>query len=635
MVRLDCPSPPNSVPLRMSGSITRRDFLNGVALSIGAGLTPRAAVAAAPLRYPPALTGMRGHHPGSFEVGHALAREGRSYAIKGMPIEEHYDLVVVGAGLSGLAAAYFYRRAAGPRARILVLDNHDDFGGHAKRNEFRLGDRLILGYGGSESLQSPKSLFGKVALGLLRELAVDLDRFEQAFERTLYPSLGLSRGVFFNREAFGRDVLVTGDPMRMVADDIPADRLNGKPVREFVAGFPVSEASKRQLIALYEGRDDPYPAAGAETRIRLLKQTSYRDFLMKTRAAARRSPTASRAARSISPRSAPMRCRPTRRWRRAIRDSAGSTGRAITPRWTSPTSITFPTATLRSRDCWCGRSFPTPRPGTAWTTWCSPGSTMARSIAPARRCASVSTAPASMSAMPARRRRPRLRAGEPPAPHPRRAGRARLLQHGHPVHHAGASAAQREALAQNVKAPLVYTKVLVRDWQPWVRLGVHEISGPMSFHCRVKLDYPVSLGGYRHPRDPSEPIGLHLVHVPGEPNPGLDAREQFRLGRAEAARHELRADSRRRSATSSTACWAPAASSAAATSRRSRSIAGRHGYSYFANSLFDGPDAKATIATARKRVGRVAIANSDARWSPYAHSAIDAAHDAVRELLAA
>ena len=147
----------------MSGSITRRDFLNGVALSIGAGLTPRAAVAAAPLRYPPALTGMRGHHPGSFEVGHALAREGRSYAIKGMPIEEHYDLVVVGAGLSGLAAAYFHRGVAGPRARILVLDNHDDFGGHAKRNEFRLGDRLILGYGGSELLQSPKSLFGKVA----------------------------------------------------------------------------------------------------------------------------------------------------------------------------------------------------------------------------------------------------------------------------------------------------------------------------------------------------------------------------------------------------------------------------------------------------------------------------------------
>ena len=83
--------------------------------------------------------------------------------------------------------------------------------------------------------------------------------------------------------------------------------------------------------------------------------------------------------------------------------------------------------------------------------------------------------------------------------------------------------AQREALAQNVKAPLVYTNVLVRNWQPWVKLGVHEIVAPMSFHSRVKLDYPVSLGGYRHPRDPSEPMCLHLVHVPGDARPSTRA----------------------------------------------------------------------------------------------------------------
>ena len=55
-------------------------------------------------------------------------------------------------------------------------------------------------------------------------------------------------------------------------------------------------------------------------------------------------------------------------------------------------------------------------------------------------------------------------------------------------------APQREALVLNVKTPLVYTNVLVRDWQPWLRLGVHDISAPMSFHSRVKLDFPVSLG---------------------------------------------------------------------------------------------------------------------------------------------
>ncbi len=131
--------------------ITRRDFLNGVALTVASGLTPLAQLRAAG-RYPPALTGLRGHHAGAFEAAHEFAREGKSFSIADLPVEEDYDLVVVGGGISGLAAAHFYRRSAGRDVRILVLDNHDDFGGHAKRNEFRVGGRLIIGYGGSESL---------------------------------------------------------------------------------------------------------------------------------------------------------------------------------------------------------------------------------------------------------------------------------------------------------------------------------------------------------------------------------------------------------------------------------------------------------------------------------------------------
>ena len=95
--------------------ITRRDFLNGVALTIAAGLTPAAQLAAQPLRYPPALTGMRGHHVGSFEVGHDL-RDRKKFSLEGVAIDERYDLVVVGGGISGLAAAWFYRRANAGRA---------------------------------------------------------------------------------------------------------------------------------------------------------------------------------------------------------------------------------------------------------------------------------------------------------------------------------------------------------------------------------------------------------------------------------------------------------------------------------------------------------------------------------------
>ena len=264
-------------------SISRRDFLNGVALTIAAGLTPAAQVAAEPERYPPALTGLRGQHPGSFEIAHAQALEGSRFAFEGLPVEEAYDLVIIGAGISGLAAAYFYRRAAGPSARILILDNHDDFGGHAKRNEFTRDGRLLIGYGGSESIDSPQTQYSEVAKALLRELGVDIARFESAFDRKLYSSLGLARGVFFAREAFGRDALVTGEPPAAGTDELARQLANAKPLAEFVATFPISPVSKAQLIALYDGARDPLAGKTVQEKLDILKRTSYRDYLTRIR----------------------------------------------------------------------------------------------------------------------------------------------------------------------------------------------------------------------------------------------------------------------------------------------------------------------------------------------------------------
>ncbi|HZD28685.1 MAG TPA: hypothetical protein VE251_08345 [Xanthobacteraceae bacterium] len=57
-----------------------------------------------------------------------------------------------------------------------------------------------------------------------------------------------------------------------------------------------------------------------------------------------------------------------------------------------------------------------------------------------------------------------------------------------------------------------------------------------------------------------------------------------------------------------------------------------HGYGYVANSLYDEDDYESVLERAREKVGRVAIANSDAAGDAYAHLAIAEAARAVSEL---
>ena len=178
----------------------------------------------------------------------------------------------------------------------------------------------------------------------------------------------------------------------------------------------------------------------------------------------------------------------------------------------------------------------------------------------------------------------------------------------------------------------VYTNVLTRHWRPWARLGVHDISAPMSFHSRLKLDFPVSLGGYHHARDPAEPICLHLVHVPGAPNRGLDARAQFRIGQAQLLDMTF-ADFEARIRDELDRMLGPGGFSSARDIAAITVNRWPHGYGYVANSLYDEDDYDAVVERARQTSGRVAIANSDAGGDAYAHLAIEQAARAVRELL--
>ena len=183
-------------------------------------------------------------------------------SLKPAEIGESYDLVVVGGGISGLAAAYFYRQKAGKSARILILDNHDDFGGHAKRNEFTVNGRVVLSYGGTQSIESPGQ-YSNVAKRLFRELGIDTSVFYKAYDRNLYSNLGTA--VFFDKETFGQDRIVTG--------------LNQTPWPEFLAQTPLTVAARRDIARVYTAKTDYLPGMTREQKRRKLATVSYADYL--------------------------------------------------------------------------------------------------------------------------------------------------------------------------------------------------------------------------------------------------------------------------------------------------------------------------------------------------------------------
>ncbi|GIK81596.1 MAG: FAD-dependent oxidoreductase [Pseudorhodoplanes sp.] len=612
--------------------ITRRDFFNGMALTVAAGLTPAAQLAAAG-RYPPALTGLRGHHDGSFETAHAL-RDGNLAAFDTLAVQERYDLVVVGGGISGLAAAYFYRKRH-PQARILVLDNHDDFGGHAKRNEFTVGRRLLLSYGGSESLQSPKALFSDTARGLLKDLGVDIARFETAFERKLYPSLGLSRGVFFARETFGQDKLVTGDPSLMVADDLGPGLLNARPLADFVADFPLSAEGEAQMLALYDKARDPLAGKSPEEKTAILEKTSYTDYLTKICGCG------VEVAHCFYGRTLDFTGLPAEQVPASFAHEMGLPGFAglglpeeHNPEREEPYIYHFPDGNASIARLLVRALVPGVARGETMDDIVLARFDYGRLDRPDQRVRIRLESTAVQV---------RNGAGAVDVTY-LRGGKPHRVQGKHvvlacfnmliPYIAPDLPAEQARALQENIKAPLVYTKVAIRNWRAFKALGVHEITAPRSFHCRIKLDYPVSLGGYRHPRDPAEPMCLHMVHVPHDSNPELDARSQFRIGRMKLLdmtfsdfETQVRGELDRMLGPGG---FSSARDIVAITVNR-----WSHGYSYAANPLFDEPGYEATIAQARRPVGRIAIANSDSAWEAYAHAAIDQAERAVREVLGA
>jgi spermidine dehydrogenase len=627
--------------LGMARAISRRDFLNGAALGAGASLvagalSPAQLLAAgildepqlqnAPDYYPPAKQGMRGNHDGSFAMAHRM-RDGENADALGRPTDtdETYDLVVVGGGISGLAAAYRFRQKTGNKAKILILDNHDDFGGHAKRNEFQVGGRMVLSYGGTQSIESPGS-YSAEAKNLLKEIGINTKEFYKAYDRSLYSHLGTA--AFFDKKTFGEDRLVTG--------------MNTTPWPEFLAKSPLSDPVRKDIARVYTEKVDYLKGKTRKENVELLRKISYSEFLTKYC--------------KLTPEALPFF--------QTFTHDLFCVGIEAVPAYTCyEEGDDYGSFTYAGFD---GLGLPPHEKEEPYIFHFPDGNAsvarlLVRSLIPAAVPGStmddVVTARADYSQLDRAGNaiRVRLNSTAVEVKHSSDAATAKevhitYVQAGKPYAVKGnycvlacynvmipyicqeLPGAQKEALSYLVKAPLVYTHVALRNWSSFSKLGVHQIVAPGAYHTYTALDFPVSLGQYEFPRQPDEPAVLFMLRTPC--SPGLPVRDQNRAGRAELLQTPFPKFERnirdQLARMLGGVGFDPATDITGITVNR-----WAHGYAYtpFGLDTPDWKDGEQPWVLGRKRYGRIAIANSDAGANAYTDVAIDQAYRAINDLL--
>lgn len=648
--------------LGMDREISRRDFLEG-SLRYAAGSALAAGVladAGAQARnksgsaanvgmkrtasgstLPPGKQGLRGSHGGSFETAHELAWEGRNdWGAIADEDPTRYDLVVVGAGISGLATAFFYQQNV-PDARILILDNHDDFGGHAKRNEFSWGNRTILGYGGSQSLEAPGA-YSEVAKGLLRELAVDVDELGAAYDQSFYERHGLQGVIYFDRDTFGRDVTL-GSQFFDQSLFLPLARSDVAAI-DAVDQMPLSEQAKAQLKTLFRSGKDSLPEHSFFAEPDFLSSITYKEFF--TNHLGVTAPDAWQLVQNmgnsyygygmdlVSAFEALALGLP------GLGNTSLGTFEGLIRRligWTTePYIYHFPDGNASVARLLVRRLVPETAAGNDMNDVVTaqfdyrrlddPGSNVRVRL-------NSTVVNVSHNGDPARAQDCSItyvRGGSAQRVSAKQVVLA-CYNMAIPYICPDMPAAQKDALARLVKIPMCSTNVLLNNWHAVKSTGVGFAYSPGRWNKTLLLEFPVSMGDYQFASTPDDPIMFHSLR--GVAGPGETPEEQSRSGRYELLGMAF-SDYEREIREHLAGMLAPGGFDPA------KDIAGitvnrwPHGYAWAPNPLFNPEYApgESPHEIGRQPFGRIRIANSDAGARAYLDCAIDEAWRAVNEL---
>ena len=628
--------------------ITRRDFLDGVAMMGGmAALSPLHVFGEHTQEelsvgvYPPTLTGLRGNHPGSYDVAHALARGGQR-PTQFEEVDHVYDLVVVGAGISGLTAAYLFRKRFGAAAKILLLDNHDDFGGHARRNEFTADGRTLLGVGGSLNLE--QAAMSDSARSLLEEIGVDFTSLRQGIEPDymIYDPMS-SHGLYLNASVYGTDRAMNGQWNLTWA--------GAGDFQSAIRSLQLPPSDEQGLINLISGEQDFLPGMSAQEREQFMHSTSYESFLSEHV--------------GLSPGAVQI----TEPWIKALFGVSvasvsiyealytGAPGAAALLPPTSEASDADPenaeTQAPEAENPDADR-YPIYPDGNA-----SVARLLVRHLIPAVAAANTEEnivtstfdytqldregAPVRLrlnsTAVNVRNRDDGLvdasyvvagKAQTVRAKHCILAGYGGMVPHLCPE----LPPAQKESLAYGVKVPFICTNVLLRSGAAVRKAGVSGYQCPGSFYSLVATAPPVSQGNFQPLTKLDDPIVVWMIHAAAPPASGdQSSRDLYRLGR-----HQLLSMSFEdiEAATLSQLSGMFGATGFNAETDVEGITANRwaHGYAYEYMELHDPawPEGEAPHELGRAPIGRISIANSDSEAHAYVQSAIDAAIRAVGEV---